>query len=432
MKWSDLCLAVFDETHHCDKDHPFNKLLKHHHLPLDLDKRPKVVGLTASPAGKDTVNRTEDMLWKLLANMGDATLTLVEECLDDFGRYKPSVDLEVKEVSLSAKEETLKEELLQYLMRCYMRISSETNLKVLQKGMPKLNIENLQGEILEELKQMLTVVRANDRNSEELVETLKSHTQIICDALNGLEECGGSFAYDILKPLTFEVTDASFKVAAEKLALPCEKLQDSVEQYQKMLDTLPAGEEPDDLTSAAQHLVIEILQGVEWSKTDLTQDGKKPIVLVLVEERKVARHLTVLLQNKSSLLEKNIKSTYVIGHGKSNKDGMNVKTQEQVLREIKDYRYQVIVATSVAEEGLDLPECELVIQLAPPTTVTALVQIRGRARKPGSRFVALVRDSGQKEKIETLLKREKHMTEATQNVLKKQNPEMSETIPKSV
>ncbi len=30
--------------------------------------------------------------------------------------------------------------------------------------------------------------------------------------------------------------------------------------------------------------------------------------------------------------------------------------------------------------------CELIIQMDPPTTVTALVQIRGRARKQGSRY----------------------------------------------
>ncbi len=62
-----------------------------------------------------------------------------------------------------------------------------------------------------------------------------------------------------------------------------------------------------------------------------------------------------------------------------------MKEQDKILNNIREHEYDVIVATSVAEEGLDIPECELIIQMDPPTTVTALVQIRGRARKQGSR-----------------------------------------------
>ena len=61
-----------------------------------------------------------------------------------------------------------------------------------------------------------------------------------------------------------------------------------------------------------------------------------------------------------------------------------MKEQDKILNNIREHEYDVIVATSVAEEGLDIPECELIIQMDPPTTVTALVQIRGRARKQGS------------------------------------------------
>lgn len=49
--WDDVCLVVFDEAHHCVKDHPFNRLLREYSIPKMQSMRPKILGLTASPAG---------------------------------------------------------------------------------------------------------------------------------------------------------------------------------------------------------------------------------------------------------------------------------------------------------------------------------------------------------------------------------------------
>jgi hypothetical protein len=42
-------LLVIDEIHHADGAHPFLKLLNDHFLLTDLDTRPRLLGLTASP-----------------------------------------------------------------------------------------------------------------------------------------------------------------------------------------------------------------------------------------------------------------------------------------------------------------------------------------------------------------------------------------------
>ena len=82
---------------------------------------------------------------------------------------------------------------------------------------------------------------------------------------------------------------------------------------------------------------------------------------------------------------------------------------------------QIVVATSIAEEGVDLPECELVIHMDPPSSVKALVQIRGRARKKGSRFIALCRNEMQKTALIKLMEHEKYMVDAVKNIVQKQN-----------
>ena len=50
----------------------------------------------------------------------------------------------------------------------------------------------------------------------------------------------------------------------------------------------------------------------------------------------------------------------------------------------------LLVATSVAEEGLDIRQCNVVIRFDLAKTVLAYVQSRGRARKPGSDYILMV------------------------------------------
>lgn len=48
------------------------------------------------------------------------------------------------------------------------------------------------------------------------------------------------------------------------------------------------------------------------------------------------------------------------------------------------------MATSVAEEGLDIRQCNVVIRFDLAKTVLAYIQSRGRARKPGSDYILMV------------------------------------------
>lgn len=80
----------------------------------------------------------------------------------------------------------------------------------------------------------------------------------------------------------------------------------------------------------------------------------------------------------------------------------------------------MIVATSVAEEGVDWPECERVISMYPPSTVTALVQMRGRARRKNSKFIVLCSSQEEEGKLYDIMQREENMIKATR-ILIEQN-----------
>lgn len=51
----------------------------------------------------------------------------------------------------------------------------------------------------------------------------------------------------------------------------------------------------------------------------------------------------------------------------------------------------VIVSTSILEEGLDVQSCNLVIRFDPSATVCSFIQSRGRARMQNSDYLLMVR-----------------------------------------
>lgn len=55
------------------------------------------------------------------------------------------------------------------------------------------------------------------------------------------------------------------------------------------------------------------------------------------------------------------------------------------------FQVNVIVATSILEEGLDVQSCNLVVRFDPSSTVCSFIQSRGRARKQNSDYVLLVK-----------------------------------------
>lgn len=54
------------------------------------------------------------------------------------------------------------------------------------------------------------------------------------------------------------------------------------------------------------------------------------------------------------------------------------------------WQLNLLVATKVGEEGLDIQTCCLVIRFDLPETVASFIQSRGRARMPQSEYAFLV------------------------------------------
>ena len=114
--------------------------------------------------------------------------------------------------------------------------------------------------------------------------------------------------------------------------------------------------------------------------------------IIFVETRSVASEMVKALADDVRLSGL-VRPTKLVGHNESVTLGrFTPRMQRTALKEFRDGSKNVLVATSVAEEGIDIASCSLVIRVVPPATVVQFIQSGGRARHPDSAYHILCVD----------------------------------------
>ncbi len=68
---------------------------------------------------------------------------------------------------------------------------------------------------------------------------------------------------------------------------------------------------------------------------------------------------------------------------------LDVRLQRETLDDLRYGRRNLVIATTVLEEGIDVSACNVVICFERPANLRSFIQRRGRARKSGSKFVIM-------------------------------------------
>ena len=135
------------------------------------------------------------------------------------------------------------------------------------------------------------------------------------------------------------------------------------------------------------------------------EDGGK--VIVFTEYRDTVDNLMEILRNNSKI----IPGKFVGQASKGNQIGMKQKEQIAQLQRFKEGEINVLVATSVGEEGLDVPAADSVILYEPVPSAIRAIQRRGRTARQRDGDVHILIAKGTRDEYvqQAAMKREQAM-----------------------
>jgi len=141
--------------------------------------------------------------------------------------------------------------------------------------------------------------------------------------------------------------------------------------------------------------------------------GKKVIVF--------AQYRSQIARIEAVLNEKGITARQFVGK----KDGVTRKLQEQTIADFREGKFDVMVASSIGEEGLDIPAVDAVIFYEPIPSEIRSIQRRGRAArlKEGEVVVLMTRNTRDEYYYHASRNREKRMKGILKGMQRSQKPE---------
>ncbi|MFH1972822.1 MAG: DEAD/DEAH box helicase [archaeon] len=347
----EVSLMVFDECHRATGDYDYVWLAKHYNK---IGNFPRIIGLTASPGSDlETIDGVSKKLF----------IEDVEVRSDSDEDLKPYVqEVKIDYVLIEFPEDF--KQVQGYLSECFkskLRLLKEFNVIGAISDISKKRLLELQRELQKR-------VARGERDQliwQSIVlvaESIKAH-----HALELLETQGVFALKEYFNKLYTEaetgktkstknlVQDINFKSARAKLDLMIEK---NVEhpKIQKLLDIV---------------------------KEEIKDDFK---ILIFNQYRDSANLLVKRLNEV-----KGVRAKLFVGQMKKKGTGLSQKEQIQIIEDFKDGKYNVLVGTSVSEEGLDIPSVDLVMFYEPVPSAIRTVQRRGRTgRESGGQIKILV------------------------------------------
>ena len=147
--------------------------------------------------------------------------------------------------------------------------------------------------------------------------------------------------------------------------------------------------------------------------TEQLKEKPSSKIIVFTNYRDTGRKIVEELREMGISAERFIGQT-----SKSNDRGMSQKQQRETLERFSQGEFSVLVATSVGEEGLDVPEVDLVVFYEPVPSAIRSIQRRGRTgrHRPGRVVVLMARGTRDEAYYWSAKRKEKAMFDVLKRV----------------
>ena len=396
IRLSDVSVLVLDEAHHCGKKHPCNKIMEHYKTTPNRFK-PIVLGLTASPAGELTVKRTSEKLKKLLENLDCAIAMPIESDL----LLHVNIPNVIYETSDCKNTEQV---ILQQCIEDHIKHLINSHLKDVPNRQSfefPVFSSNFRGA----LRKLIDSYHSNKKCLRAL--TVAEHAMHLLSVVEFCEVLGYQYARKSLKECVHRIDYAnSSKYGALNRLIGS---QPTFQALKNLADHVGKADHARAVVMSDRYKILEkhIKQFLYRAREDPTSRG-----IIFVSLRKTTFKLCEQIKEIPDVA-KTLNPSPFVGHGQGSYDGMTWKDeQERLLKEFRKGICKLLICTSVLEEGLDIPECNLVVRFEGAATLRAMVQTRGRAsRRRDSKFVVICNEKQERDARDLCIK-EQNMEEA--------------------
>ena len=439
LKISEISMIIFDECHHTNADHPYNKIMtefyffyKKHPNKKDFKniKLPIIIGLTASPLKsgiKGTIGESAKNAMEALSENLDCCFVIDPDMING-----ENIDRNVKEGKEIFNED--------YFIPVNPQNSSENYNDLM----------NIIYEFFEQLlKISLTDLKKRDKefkeNDNEFIEDYKNYIRSKFDSDN-LSEYNmivetNSYLYslrnkspffyvfeqiqrqifmiinnlcldsvilffnrltEIYQELIFSNSDFEYNSNNSYFANSIDDNDDDY-LYDNSCFTLDELTQLNSIFMNTKYNLIKLKEGKNYICDKLLQMYKKideiyktkndSKIIIFIGNRIVAYFLSPVLSEYLSKTNPNIKCKEIIGLNKRKTNKGTILTQSTTLNElnktISDFNsnaINILIGTSAVEEGLDIQTCNGVMVFVELMTVKSYIQMKGRARVKNSKF----------------------------------------------
>ena len=119
--------------------------------------------------------------------------------------------------------------------------------------------------------------------------------------------------------------------------------------------------------------------------------------IIFIRTREQAKVISEWISESRFAQEIGVRPHMLLGHKRPEETGPSMSDAEQkaVISDFDSGKYNLLVATSVAEEGLDIKQCNLVMRLH-ISSAKSKAQMQGRARAEDSEIITIISDDPQK------------------------------------
>ncbi|WP_284012624.1 DEAD/DEAH box helicase [Halobaculum litoreum] len=368
---ADVTHCTFDECHRASGDYAYVYIAERYHADAD---DPLVTGMSASPGG----DREE--ITAVCENLGIGQVEVMTEEDADVAEYTHDTDVQWERIDLPEPIVEIRDALNEVITDRLEMLKSLGVSRTTQPDVSQKDLNRMRGELQ----------RMMDGGDSDAYKGMSVHAEVM--KLRRAVELVETQSVEALRRYFERQRNAARSSGASKAS-------QRLIAEPKVREAMRKAESFDDLHPKFRRTRVLLAQTLGI--------GGGERVIVFTESRDTAEALT-------EFLSASFDTRRFVGQGdKEGSDGMTQTQQQETLDAFRAGEFEVLVSTSVAEEGLDVPEVDLVLFFEPVPTAIRSIQRKGRTGRQdeGAVVVLLANDTRDEAFFWISRRREKEMEE---------------------